>query len=79
MDRIPDRVTVRTFPAVLGFGTGLAIVQGVFDYGGGKFSGYDKDPKVDEYERKEALRQQTRRPIQETLDQLGEGRGELSI
>ncbi|CAD6564858.1 MAG: hypothetical protein ASARMPRED_005711 [Alectoria sarmentosa] len=65
----------RTFPAVLGFGAGLAVVQGAFDYTGGKFSGYDKDSNVDEYERKEALRKNRRRPIQETLEQLGEGRG----
>lgn len=79
MNRIPDRIIVRTFPAVLGWGTGLAIAQGVFDYGGGKFSGYDKDPNVDEYERKEALRLHTRGPIQETLNELGEGRGEPCI
>lgn len=79
LDRYPDQVTVRTFPAVLGFGAGLAIVQGAFDYTGGKFSGYDKDPNVDEYERKEALRKNRRRPIQETLDQLGEGRGERRV
>ncbi|KAL2057603.1 hypothetical protein ABVK25_001987 [Lepraria finkii] len=65
----------RTFPSVLGFGAALAVVQGVFDYTGGKFSGYDKDPNVDEYERKENLRKSRRRPIQETLEQLGEGRG----
>ena len=78
MDTRPDHVTVRTFPAVLGWGAGLAVVQGVFYYTGGKFSGYDKDPNVDEYERKLALRTNRRRPIQETLDELGEGRGELS-
>ena len=78
-DKIPDPVAVRTFPAVLGFGAGLAIAQGVFDYTGGKFSGYDKDPHVDEYERKEAMRKIQRRPIQETLDQLGEGRGKPPI
>ena len=70
---------VRTFPAVLGFGAGLAVFQGVFDYTGGKFSGYDKDPNVDEYERKENLRKNRRRPIQETLEQLGEGRGTLFV
>ena len=79
MDKQPDQVTVRTFPAVLGFGAGLAIAQGAFDYTGGKFSGYDKDPNVDEYERKEALRKNRRRPIQETLEELGEGRGDPSI
>ena len=70
--------SVRTFPAVLGFGAGLAIVQGAFDYTGGKFSGYEKDPNVDEYERKEYLRKNRRKPIQETLEQLGEGRGRSS-
>jgi len=47
----------------------------VFDYTGGKFSGYTKDPLVDEYEQKEDIRKNRRRPIQETLEQLGEGRG----
>ena len=56
-------------------GAGLATVQGVFDYTGGKLSGYDKDPHVDEYERKEKLRRDRRKPIQETLEELGEGRG----
>lgn len=65
----------RTFPAVLGFGAGLAVLQGVFDYTGGQFSGYNIDPQMDEYARKEQMRANKRRPIQETLDQLGEGRG----
>ncbi|MCJ1452785.1 hypothetical protein MMC28_003129 [Mycoblastus sanguinarius] len=72
-------MSFRTFPAVLGFGAGLAVLQGVFDYTGGKFSGYDKDPNVDEYERKDQLRKNKRRPIQETLEQLGEGRGKASF
>ena len=59
----------------LGCGAALAVIQGVFDYGGGKFSGYDKDPEVDEYERKEYLRKNRRRPIQEILEEMGEGRG----
>ena len=77
MAKEPDQVTVRTFPAVLGWGAALAVTQGIFDYTGGKFSGFEKDPNVDEYERKEELRRNNRRPIQETLDQLGEGRGEM--
>lgn len=79
IDADPDIHTVRTFPAVLGFGAGLAIIQGAFDYTGGKFSGYEKDPSIDEYERKEYLRKNRRKPIQETLEQLGEGRGRSSI
>ena len=72
-----DRHLVRTLPAVLGYGAGFAILLGAFDYTGGVLTGYDKDPNVDEYERKEALRKNRRRPIQETLEQLGEGRGML--
>lgn len=66
---------VRTIPAVLGFGAGLAVIQGVFAYGGGGLEGYERDPNVDEYERKERLRKARRRPIEETLRELGEGRG----
>lgn len=72
---IADGATVRTIPAVLGLGAGLAVLQGVFTYTGGAFSGYDKGPSVDEFDRKEQLRKNRRRPIQETLDELGEGRG----
>lgn len=66
-------------PAVLGFGAGLALIQGVFAYGGGGLEGYQKDPNVDEYERKERLRKERRRPIDETLRELGEGRGRAII
>ena len=68
-------ISVRTFPAVLGYGAGLAILLGTYDYTGGFLSGYEKDPTIDEYARKEKLRKNRRRPIQETLDELGEGRG----
>ena len=60
---------------VLGFGAGLAILQGGQDYCGG-LRGFAKDPNIDEYERKERLRKERRRPIEETLRELGEGRGE---
>ena len=70
-----DVLAVRSFPATLGFGAGLAVLQGVFDFTGGSLQGIGKDPNVDEYERKEELRRSRRRPIQETLDELGEGRG----
>jgi len=68
---------VRNLPAVLGYGAGLAVLLGTFDYTGGVLTGYDKDPSVDEYERKEHLRKNRRRPIQETIEELGEGRGML--
>lgn len=53
-----------------------AVVIAAFEYTGGKLSGYDRDPEVDEYERKERLRKNRRRPIEETIAELGEGRGE---
>lgn len=62
-------------PAVLGMGAGLALIQGGFSYGGGGLEGYERDPNVDHYERKERLRKERRRPIEETLRELGEGRG----
>lgn len=65
----------RTFPAVLGLGAGLAVAVAVFDYTGGSLSGWKRDLERDEYEHKEMLRTTRRRPLQETLDQLGEGRG----
>ena len=70
-----DQLVARSLPAVLGYGAGLAILMGAFNYTGGRLSGYERDPDVDEYERKEQLRRNKRRPIQETLEELGEGRG----
>ncbi|MCJ1364214.1 hypothetical protein MMC16_003323 [Acarospora aff. strigata] len=65
----------RTVPSVLGYGAGLAVLLGTFDYTGAALTGYTKDPEVDEYERKELLRRNRRRPIQQTVEELGEGRG----
>ncbi|KAL8804735.1 MAG: hypothetical protein Q9223_005894 [Gallowayella weberi] len=70
-----DSPAVRSFPAVLGFGALLAVIQGVFDFTGGKLSGFARDNTVDEYERIEQMRRNKRRPIEETLQELGEGRG----
>lgn len=40
--------------------------------------GYAKDPEVDEVGRKEYLRKNRRRPLEDTVAELGEGRGMLS-
>ena len=73
-----DKPAARSFPATLGFGAGLAIINGVFDYTGGALQGYGFGPRDEEdYGSKEWMRKNRRRPIQETLDELGEGRGEL--
>ena len=65
----------RTTPAVLGFGALAAIVMGAYDYTGGRLTGYKKDKEIDEFERKEYLRKNRRIPLEQTLSQLGEGRG----
>ena len=47
-----------------------------FDYTGGSLWGWKHDlDERDEYEFKEMQRKTRRRPLQETLDELGEGRG----
>jgi len=68
-------LTRRTMPATLGYGALLAILAGAFDYTGGSFSGYTVDPTVDEVDRKTFLRKNRRVPIEETIAELGEGRG----
>ena len=68
-----------TTPAVLGFGAMTAIIMGAYDYGGGALTGYKKDHDVDEFERKEHLRKNRRRPLEETISELGEGRGTILV
>jgi hypothetical protein len=64
-----------TTPSVLGFGALTAVVMGAYDYTGGALSGYKKDKEMDEFERKEYLRKNRRIPIEQTISELGEGRG----
>lgn len=67
--------TVRSGPAVFGYGAALGIVLGAFNYTGGALTGYVRDPGVDEVERKEYMRKNRRRPLEDTVTELGEGRG----
>ncbi|KAL9108362.1 MAG: hypothetical protein Q9227_006822 [Pyrenula ochraceoflavens] len=60
--------------STLGTGAALAAAIGVFEYAGGSLLP-GKDPEVDDYDRKEMLKQRRRRPYQETINELGEGRG----
>jgi hypothetical protein len=64
-----------SFPAFFGYGTGLAALLYAFDYTGGGMGGYKRDLDADEVARKEFLRKNRRRPIAETIYELGEGRG----
>jgi len=65
----------RTMPSVVGYGAGLAVLLGAFDYSGGSLKGFFKGSNFDELDRKEQLRNNRRKPIQETIEELGEGRG----
>lgn len=70
-DMRPDR----SAPAVLGYGAALSVVLAAFTFTGGKLTGYERDPTVDEVSRKEYLRKNRRRPVDEIVNELGEGRG----
>lgn len=66
---------VRTMPAVLGYGAGLAVILSTFDFCGHALTGYNKDPNVDDFERKQFLRKNYRKPAEQTFEEIGEGRG----
>jgi hypothetical protein len=61
-------------PSFLGFGAALAIIASAYEYGGGKLAGMI-DTDEDEVSRKEAMRNNRRRSVWETVSELGEGRG----
>lgn len=63
----------------MGYGSALAVILGAFTYTGGRLKGYTRDPTVDEVSRKEYLRKNRRRPIEQTVNELGEGRGRFAI
>jgi hypothetical protein len=59
----------------MGYGAALSVVLAAFTFTGGKLTGYERDPTVDEVSRKEFLRKNRRRPIDQIVNELGEGRG----
>ncbi|KAK1766450.1 Tim17/Tim22/Tim23/Pmp24 family-domain-containing protein [Phialemonium atrogriseum] len=61
-------------PPMLGWGALTATVLAVYEYTGGALSGSTRDKEVDEFERKEYLRRNRRRPLEETIADVGEGR-----
>ena len=60
---------------MIGIGTTAAVTQGVLSYTGGSLSGLGDQTDPEAYGGKEWHRKNRRRPIQETLEELGEGRG----
>lgn len=56
-----------------------AVILGAYDFTGGRLKGWNRDPEQDEFERKQHIRQNRRRPIEETIAEVGEGRGRVAI
>ena len=73
--RISNTLAVKSIPKVLGYGSLAAVLLGAYDFTGGRLKGWNRDPEQDEFERKQAIRQNRRRPIEETIAEVGEGRG----
>ena len=71
-------LTGRTFPAMIGYSATVATVLGIFDYTGARLTNDSVDPNVDEFDRRMALRNNYRSPGEETLAELGEGRGKMN-
>ena len=60
---------------MLGAGAGFGVALAAFKYTNGIGGYVSREDDQDEVERREELRKLRRRPLQETLEQLGEGRG----
>lgn len=65
----------RTIPSIFGYGTALAVALAAFEYTGGSLWGKGKDQNVDKYEELERLRKNYRTPAEQTIAEIGEGRG----
>ncbi|KAI1435850.1 hypothetical protein GGR50DRAFT_277588 [Xylaria sp. CBS 124048] len=66
----------RRFATVLGLGAGFSVVMSTFAYTGNSLRGTRTEVDgMDGYEYKEYLRKNRRRPIEETIANIGEARG----
>lgn len=66
----------RTMPAVVGNAALLGVTLGVMGYvGTGVFGRQDVRPEEGRWPTKEEMRKRYRRPLNETINELGEGRG----
>ena len=64
----------RRMPIVMGLGAVFAVSMGTLHFFGDRLDSFKEES--DEFERKEVLRRTTRRPVEETVAEIGEGRGE---
>jgi hypothetical protein len=70
-----DLFTVKRTPVMLALGAFVGTAQGIFHVTGNRIDSFYKEE--DEFERKEIVRRTTRVPIEQTIAELGEGRGKL--
>jgi hypothetical protein len=63
----------KRMPIVMAFGGLFAGVQGTLYFLGGRIDSFKEEE--DEFERKEIIRRTTRRPVEQTIAEIGEGRG----
>jgi hypothetical protein len=76
-NRADDRAAARRTPVVIGLGATISIILGTYAYTGGKLQGWkDDETEAEALERKLKARARRRRPLEETIAEIGEGRGE---
>jgi len=65
----------RTMPSVLGNGLLLGVALAGAQYTGGAIFSHRPDPDEDKFAKKEEIRRRFRRPVNEMINEIGEGRG----
>jgi hypothetical protein len=65
--------TVKRTPVMFALGGFVGAAQGLFHVMGNRLDSFYKEE--DEFERKEIVRRTTRLPIEQTIAEIGEGRG----
>lgn len=62
---------------MIGYSVACATLLGTFDFTGSRLANDSVDPNVDEFDRRTALRTNYRSPGEQTIAELGEGRGKM--
>lgn len=70
--------TGRTIPSVLGNGLAVGVILAATHVAGANFIAAPPEGTEDSMLTKEEIRRRFRRPIQETINEIGEGRGRMS-
>jgi len=66
-------------PSVLGNGVLLGVALAGAQYAGGNLFSQRSDPDEDKFVTKEEIRRRFRRPVNEMINEIGEGRGNSSL